>query len=95
MNEEELLKRLIIENPKLPIVFMCSADDLNGGYYCTFFENFTSKICTIYKTDERIFDDEIDITEYYEDMYEDLTDEQIKKLVEDTEQYKAIEIYCN
>lgn len=87
----EELRELIIENPTLPIVFCCGTDELED-YYLTFYENFSCEIVTIYKTDERIFDHIIDITEYYQEIYE--TDEEVEKAIEETVQYKAIRVIC-
>lgn len=88
------MRKLILENPTLPIVFCCSTDELTDDYYMTFFEGFSCDIVTIYKTDEMIFDHRIDIEEYYQDMYEDATDEQIEEYINNTVQYKAIRVYC-
>ena len=90
----EKIKRLILENPTLPIVFCCSTDEILDEYCMTFFEDFSCDIVTIYKIDEYIFDHIIDIEEYYQDLYEDETDEEIKERINNTTQYKAIRVYC-
>lgn len=98
-DEIEKLRRLIIENPSLPIVFCCSSDELTD-YSWTFYRDFSCKIVTIYETDEKVFDHIIDITEYYQDIYdyEDMTkeefDKKVQEEVENTTQYKAIRIFC-
>lgn len=95
-NEQPLdkIRRLILENPTLPIVFFCSTDEILDEYYMTVFEDFSCDVVTIYKTDEMVFDHEIDIEEYYQDIYEDATDEEIKERINNTTQYKAIRVYC-
>ena len=101
MNNREKLFKLMQENPELPLVFNCATDEMDDSYSYMFYEDFGCDIVTIYKTNEQIFDYIVDITEYYEDMYddEDLSEEEfnkkIKQLVDNTEQYKAIRIYCN
>lgn len=93
------LRKLIIENPTMPIVFCCSSDELEDGYM-TFYEDFSCEIVTIYQTEEKVFDHIVDITEYYEEMYsdEDLSQEKFNKkvqeAVENTPQYKAIRVFC-
>lgn len=101
INRDKLFK-LMKDNPELPIVFYCSSDELIDDNYRTFYNNFNCEICDIYETDEIIFDNKIDITEYYEDLYCDYEglsdkefDKKIQKLVEKTPHYKAIAVYCN
>ena len=60
----------------------------------TFFEDFSCDVVNIYKTEEMVFDHIIDIEEYYQDIYEDATDEEIKERINNTTQYKAIRVYC-
>lgn len=99
-DEMEKLRKLILENPLLPIVFCCSSDELTDDYSYIFYKDFSCEIATIYETDEKVFDHIIDITEYYQDIYdyEDITkkefDKKVQEAVEDTIQYKAIRIYC-
>ena len=102
MNNREKLFKLMQENPELPLVFNCSTDELCEDYDYMFYEDFNCNITTIYKTEEQIYDNEDDIREYYEyiyeDEYEDLSDEEfnanIQDLIDHTEQYKALNIYC-
>lgn len=89
---EKELEKLMKENPTLPLVFSCSSDELEEGYI-TFYKNFTCKVVTIYETEERVFDNTIDIYEYYEGIYEN--EDEIVKAIEETVQYKAIMVYCN
>ena len=101
MSSRDKLFKLMQENPNLPLVFCCDSDEL-GEYAWTFYEDFGCDIVTIYKTEEQIYDHIIDIEEYYQDLYEDeykdLSDKEFNKkiqdLIEHTEQYKAIRIYC-
>lgn len=103
MKSEEKLFNLMKEHPDLPIVFCCSSDEVCDEYSWTFYEEFSVDICDIYKTDDRIFDCNIDITEYYEDLYEDefenLSDEEfnkkIKELVDNIPHYVAIRVLCS
>lgn len=93
------LRKLIIENPTMPIVFCCSSDEL-GEYAWTFYEDFSCEVVTIYQPEGHVFDHIVDITEYYEEMYdnEDISEEEFKKkvqeAVENTPQYKAIRVFC-
>lgn len=89
MNEE--LRKMMSENPNLPVVFCCGTDELED-YYLTFYENFRCELVRIYKTDERVFDSIIDVTEYYQEIYE--TDEEVERAIEATEQYDAILVIC-
>jgi len=103
MNEKEKLLKLIQDNSNLPIVFECSSDELCDDYCTTFFTNFSCKICDIYETEDYIYDDVIDVTEYYQniyaDEYENLSNEEfdkkIKELVDETPHYKAIRVFCS
>lgn len=103
MMERNKLFKLMEENPDLPIVFCCSSDEIDNGYSWMFYESFSADICDIYKTDDRIFDCNVDITEYYEDLYENefenLSKEEfnkrIKELVDNTPHYTAIRVFCS
>lgn len=102
MTNRDKLFKLMQENPKLPLVFDCSTDELDDSYAYMFYEDFSCDIVTIYKTEDQIFDDKDEIREHYEYIYEDeyegLSDEEfdanIEDLIKHTEQYKAIRIYC-
>ena len=103
MNSRDELFKLMQENPDLPIVFCCSSDEICDDYCWMFYKEFSCDIVNIYETEEQIFDCDIDITEYYQDLYEDeysdLSDEEFNKkiheLVENTPHYKAIRIFCS
>lgn len=103
MTSREKLFKLMQENPDLPIVFCCSTDEMDDSYSSMFYSDFSCDLVTIYRTEDKVFDHIVDITEYYEDLYEDEYedlskeefDKKIKELVEDTFQYKAIRIYCS
>lgn len=103
-NKEELIK-LIQENPKLPVVFFVSNEEIADGYGSTIMENFYCKVDTIwiYETQwERVFYDDFDeiVERYMDELYEEpeyknLSDEDyeecIKKYVIDNiEHYEAI-----
>lgn len=103
MNNRDKLFKLMQENPDLPIVFSCSTEEMSDDYTYMFYEDFSCDVVTIYKTDETIYDDEDDIREHYEYIYEEeyegLSDEEfnkkIQELIDETPHCKAIRIYCN
>ena len=84
---KELLK-LIQENQELPVVFMVYGEDLADEYEYryTLIESYGVKVATIWKHQDRFYDEKIDITEVIEDylcdQYEDLSDEEFDKVVE-------------
>ena len=82
-NRDKLLK-LMQENPDLPVVFACTTEEL-GEWEWTFYEDFSCDVVEIYKTEEEIYDDEIDVREHYEylyeDEYEDLSKEEFDKKI--------------
>ena len=103
MNNRDKLFKLMQENPDLPIVFCCSSDELDDAYSWMFYRGFSCDIVNIYEIEDRIFDNDIDLEEYYQDLYEDEYkdlsneefDKKIKKIVENTPHYKAIRIFCS
>lgn len=84
-----ILLKYMAENPDLPIVFMACSDEICDEYSYTFFENYHVYESTIYKTDERIYDDFYDVFDYYRDYFCD--DEMFKDIKNDDEYDKAIE----
>ena len=102
-NKEELIK-LIQENPKLPLVFMMSNDEVAGDYGYTVMEDFRAYKSKIYKYErwgDLVFsDDEDEVIEYYcdaladEEEYQELTQEEyeqeIKKYVEENIEHQKI-----
>lgn len=102
MDNREKLFKLMQENPELPLVFMCSMEEMCDDYSSMFYSNFGCDIVTIYYTEKQMFDDEIDIKEHYEyiyeDEYENLSEEEfdkkIKERIDETPHYKAIRVYC-
>lgn len=99
-NRDKLLK-LMQENPDLPVVFACTIEEL-GECGWTFYKDFSCDVVDIYETEEEIYDDEIDVKEYYEylysDEYEDLSNEEfnkkIQELINEIPHYKAIRVFC-
>ncbi len=100
--DNEELRKLIQENPELPLVFNAYTDNIDTDYNCMVFEGTVScKVETVYFTDDRSYDDfdEIldDLMDYFcdEEEYKDLSDadyeEAIKKYIEENvRHYKAI-----
>ena len=95
------LRKLIQENPDLPLVFYVSNDEICYDYGTTVFEGSSSRIGTVYIDDERTYDDLDDIIDEYrdylcdDDNFKDLSDEEFDKAVkeyvlENTRHYKAI-----
>ena len=108
--ESDELKKLILENPDLPIVVLAGEDSNNG--YCGWM--FCSRIsfdiveildCDFYDYNDSVFMDRDRLEEYIADSicddYADLSDEdfdkEVKKRVEEFEPYwiKAIAIYAD
>ena len=102
MNDK--LINLIKENPDLPLVFYVYGSDLLYDFTSTVFEdcNFC-RIWTVYFPDDmdRAFDDIIDVTEAYKDIfcdddkYKDMSNEEFDKAIQDyieknVRHYKAI-----
>lgn len=86
--DNEELRKLIAENPDLPLVFMVMNDELLDGNCSTVFESCSCDVETVYFYEtseysgctEKCTDDYIEIQEYYEDKfcdneeYKDLSD---------------------
>lgn len=87
--DNEELRKLIGENPGLPLVFLAYNDEICFDYGCTVFEGCSSRIGTVWFTDERMYDDKDDVVEEYAGMYEDadewcdLSNEEFYKRLED------------
>lgn len=99
--DNEELRKLIAENPDLPLVFYVCNDEVNYDYGITVFEGCTCSVDTIYIDDDRSYDDIEDIVEEYRDFlcyeekYKDLSDDEFDKAVEEyinenVRHYKAI-----
>lgn len=99
--DNEKLRKLIAENPELPLVFYVSNDEICWDYSSTVFEGCYCKVDTIYIDDDRTYDDFDDILDEYrdylceEEQYKDLSDEEYDKVVEkyineNVRHYKAI-----
>ena len=99
--DNEELRKLISENPGLPLVFLAYNDDICFDYGCTVFEGCRSRIGTVWFTDERMYDDKADVVEEwiwrygddekYKDMSDDEIEAEIRKLVnEEVRHYEAI-----
>lgn len=87
--DNEELRKLIEENPGLPLVFEVYNDEVCYDYSCIVFEGCRSRIGTVWFTDERMYDDKDDVVEEYAGMYEDadewcdLSNEEFYKRLED------------
>lgn len=100
MNEE--LKKLIQENPELPLVFNIYTENIDTDYCCQVFEGMVScKVETVYFTDDRSYDDFDDVLDDFmndfadEEEYKDLSDEDYEEVIkryveENVRHYKAI-----
>ena len=108
-NNKEKLVKLIQENPKLPLIFMISNDEVAGDYGSTVYEEFTvykSMICKYERFGDLVFSDDGDeVAEYFcdyfsdEEKYKELEQEEyekeIKKYIEENiEHYEAIVIHA-
>ncbi len=90
--DNEQLRKLIQENPELPLVFYVSNDNICEDYGMTVFEGCNCKIGTVYMNDVRTYDDLDDILDYYIDYFS--KEEQYKEM--SAEEYgKAIAVYIN
>lgn len=106
-NDREKLLKLLQENPELPIVFFAPSDEFLSDFSSTVFNDYSSYKTRLYVYDyygdNAITDDDIEVLEFYEDLfsdneeYKDLSDDEyekvIKKYIEDNiETYEAIVI---
>lgn len=102
LNDTTELRKLIIENPDLPLIVFCS-DECNDGDYCyEYADVYNTSI-----TELTIYDDHWLSKDDYEDKlsddlcdkeeYKDLSDEEYNKMIKqkiaETEFVKAIVIY--
>lgn len=101
MKNNEELRKLIQENPDLPLVFNVYTDDIDTDYNCIVFESCHCRVETIYFYEDRCTNDDIEVLEYYmdflseEDEYKDLSDEDYEEAIknyieENIIHYKAI-----
>ncbi|MFG6319585.1 MAG: hypothetical protein K1W33_07030 [Clostridia bacterium] len=100
--DNEELRKLIAENPDLPLVFNVYTDNIDTDYTCIVFEGAVScKVETVYFTDDRSYDDFDDILDDFvcnledEEGFENLSDEEYieaveKYIEENVRHYKAI-----
>ena len=103
------LKKLILENPDLPIVVLANEDSTSGDWSWTYCSSISFDIgeildCDFYDYDDTVFTDRDRLEEYIGDMlydeYRDKSDEEgetaIKRKLEELEPYwkKVIAIYA-
>lgn len=100
--DNEKLRKLIAENPDLPLVFNVYTDNIDTDYNCQVFEGTIScKVETVYFTDDRSYDDFDEILDDLmcyladEEEYKDLSDDEYEKTIEkyieeNVRHYKAI-----
>ena len=90
-NSDEL-KRLILENPDLPIVVLANEDSTSGNWYWTYCSSVSFGIdeildCDYCDYDDTVFTDRDRLEEYVRDMtyeeYRDKTDEEYERAVKD------------
>ena len=86
--QSDELRKLILENPDLPIVVLASEDANCGSYYWMFCSSISFYIteildCDFYDYDDAVFCDRDRLEEYIEDM---LYDEYYKKSNEEYEE---------
>lgn len=108
-NSDEL-KKLILENPDLPIVVLCGEEANSGGYYWTFCSSIRFEVgeildCDYVDFDETVFSDRARLEDVVADrLYEDYGDKTaeeyaaaIRKELEKLEPYwtKVIAIYAD
>lgn len=103
--DNQELRKLIEENPELPLVFCVSNDNLYyDDYSMTVFEGCYCKVEEIYTDEERYYNDSDEILDDYKDKlcdneeYKDLSDDEFEEAVEkyideNIRHYKAIVIY--
>lgn len=98
MYYNEKLKRMIKENPSLPIHYFCDVDDLDSGY------NYEIQVCDvtvgyISHYNDRVFDNKLDFEEYITDYIYDREDrynspeQEIKRIVERQRWEHSILVY--
>lgn len=107
--QSDELKKLILENPDLPIVVLVSDDATSGNYCWTYCSSIHSRIeeildCDYYRHDDTVFTDRDDLKEQIEDnLYDEYCDkteeeytEAINKKMEELEPYwkKVIAIFA-
>ena len=99
--DNEELRKMIAENPGLPLVFLAYNEEICDEYNITIFEGCRSKVGTVWFDDERMYDDEDDVVEEwiwryaddekYKGVSDDEIESEIRKLVnEEVRHYEAI-----
>ena len=83
------LLKIIMENPTLPIVFIVDSDSMYDDYSCTLLENYNFYVSTIYKTDDRYYDDYDEIHDEFRDKL--CEEEKFKDIEDDNEYDKAVD----
>ena len=91
----EFLKEIISlkeQHPDYEIHFCVSSDEILDDCHWTAHKIREIKICPWFVDDERIFTDEDEIRDYFEDIYcdDDISDEELEKKVD--EECKKIEM---
>ena len=86
------LKKLIFENPDLPIVILANEDSTSGNWYWTYCSSISFGIdeildCEFYDYDDTVFTDRDRLEKYIEDIlyneYCEKTDEEYEKAIKD------------
>lgn len=102
LDDTSELKKLIIENPKLPLIIFAGEEAYSGEYAYEMSEahGISIRELTLYKDywlDKEDYEEELSDDLCDEDEYKDMPDKEyfkmIKKKVEETEFVKAIVLY--
>lgn len=91
--DNEELRKIIEENPGLPLVFEVYNDNVCFDYGCTVFEACRSRVGTVWfdeqHSDGRMYDDKDDVIDDFrykycdDEKYKDLSDEEFDKAMEE------------
>lgn len=94
INEKDELFKLIVENPKLPVMAMADADEcMIGDYNNVLMRDLTYvKKCKIYIYIDRVYDSIEDLKEAILEN-EDIEEINIKEKIDSLEQYDCILCY--
>lgn len=87
--DNEELRKLIGENPGLPLVFLAYNDEICFDYGCSIFEGSRCRVGTVWFTEERMYDDKDDVVDEWrymycdDEKYKDMSDEEFDKAMEE------------
>ena len=87
--DNEELRKLIGENPGLPLVFLAYNDEICFDYGCSIFEGSRCRIGTVWFDDERMYNDKDEVVDEWrymycdDEKYKDMSDEEFDKAMEE------------